>query len=109
MVSTEVSLVPIEDGAKPFVTATPASTESVAFAATVLAPAFVEVSAPTAMVLLYDPVVPLVTFTVTVQEPLAGIVAPESATLGPLFAAVTLPPAQVVAPAGVPVLVTFTG
>ena len=40
----------------------------------------------------------LVTLTVTVHEPLAGIVPPESATLLALFAAVTVPPAHVVAP-----------
>ena len=40
----------------------------------------------------------LVTFTVTVQEPEAGIVPPDSATLVPLLAAVTVPPAHVVAP-----------
>src|SRR6185312_9206988 len=39
-----------------------------------------------------------VTFTVTVHEPEAGIVPPESATLVPLLAAVTVPPAHVVAP-----------
>ena len=40
----------------------------------------------------------LVTFTVTVHEPPAGIVPPESAALVPLFAAVTVPPVHVVAP-----------
>jgi hypothetical protein len=39
--------------------------------------------------------------TVTVHEPLAGIVAPASDTVPPPFAAVTLPPAQLVAAAGV--------
>ncbi len=47
----------------------------------------------------------LVTFTVTVHEPLAGMGAPESATLAPLFTAVTVPPAQVVAP---PAAAVFT-
>ncbi len=40
----------------------------------------------------------LATLTVTVHEPLAGMLAPESATLLPLLAAVTVPPAHVVAP-----------
>ena len=39
-----------------------------------------------------------VTFTLTVQVPLAESVPPVSATEVPPFAAVTLPPAQVVAP-----------
>jgi hypothetical protein len=39
-----------------------------------------------------------VTFTVTVQEPLAGIVPAESATLLTPLAAVTTPPTHVVAP-----------
>src|ERR1700674_2149300 len=51
----------------------------------------------------------LETLTVTVHEPLAGIVAPESATLGPLLAAVTVPPTHVVVPFGVAVLVRFAG
>ena len=52
----------------------------------------------------------LVTLTVTVQEPLAGTVAPDSATLAPPLAAVTVgAPAQVVAPAGVPVFTRLAG
>ena len=51
----------------------------------------------------------LVTFTVTVQLPEAGIVAPESATEAALFAAVTLPPAQVVAPLAEAVLTRPAG
>ncbi len=43
------------------------------------------------------------------QEPDAGIVAPESATLVPLFAAVTVPPVHVVAPAGVAVFTRPAG
>ena len=42
-----------------------------------------------------------VTLTVTVHDPLAGSVPPDSATDDPLAAAVTLPPAQLVLPAGV--------
>ena len=64
----------------------------------VVAPALVVVTAPAAMVFVYEPGVALVTLTVTVHEPLAGIVPAESATLLPLFAAVTVPPAHVVAP-----------
>ena len=51
----------------------------------------------------------LVTLTVTVQEPLAGIVAPDNATVPPPLAAVTVPPAHVVEPAGVAVFTRFTG
>ena len=46
--------------------------------------------------LVYVPGVAPVTFTVTVHEPLPGIVAPESETLVPLLAAVAVPPAHVV-------------
>jgi hypothetical protein len=53
--------------------------------------------------------VALVTFTVTVQEPLAGIAAPESPTLVALFAAVTVPPAQVVAPEAGVAFTRFAG
>ena len=52
---------------------------------------------------------PLVTVTVTVHEPLAGIVPPESATLAPPLAAVTVPPAQVVAPEAGVALTRFAG
>jgi hypothetical protein len=58
----------------------------------------VVVTAPIASVLVYVAADALVTFTVTVHEPLAGIVAPESATVLPPLAAVTTPPTQVVAP-----------
>ncbi len=44
-----------------------------------------------------------VTFTVTVQEPFAGTVAPARDTPRPLLAAVTEPPAQEVVPEAVPV------
>src|SRR5438552_6616225 len=50
----------------------------------------------------------LVTFTVTVHEPLAGIVPPESARDVPLFAAVTVPP-HVVAPLAEAVLTRPAG
>ena len=50
----------------------------------------------------------LVTFTVTVHEPLAGTVPPESATLLPPFVAVTVPP-HVVAPEADAVLTRFNG
>ena len=51
------------------------------------------------VVLMYGPPgVKLVTSTVTVQLPLAGMVAPLKLTLGPPSTAVTVPPAQVVAP-----------
>ncbi len=51
IVSTEVALVPIEAGAKPFATVSPPRTVRVAFAAAVFAPAFVVVSPPAAIVL----------------------------------------------------------
>ena len=70
-------------------------------------PAFVVATLPVEF--RYDPAVALVTLTVTVHEPLAGTVAPESATLPPLLAAVTVPPAQVVAPEAEAVLTRFTG
>src|SRR5438552_1657153 len=108
-------------------------TVRLALAPAVLAPAFVVVRAPAAIVLLYVPGVELVTFTVTVHEPLAGMVPPLNATLVPLFAAVTvpaplagtvpvacatlppplaavtLPPAHVVAPLALAVLTRFAG
>ena len=49
------------------------------------------------------------TLTVTVHEPLAGIVPPESAALAPPFAAVTAPPAHVVAPDAGVALTTLAG
>src|SRR5205814_5471288 len=69
----------------------------------------VVVSAPAAIELLYVAAVPLVTVTVTVHEPLAGIVPPESATLPPPLAAVTAPPTHVVAPFAGFALTRFAG
>ena len=109
IVSTLVSLVPIEAGVNDLATVSAFNTVRLALAAAVLAPAFVVVSAPEAIVLLYVAGVALVTFTVTVHEPLAGIVAPLRATLVPLFAAVTVPPAQVVAPLALPVFTRLAG
>ena len=86
MVRTEVSLVPIDAAANAFATESAAFTVSEAFAAAVLAPALAEVSAPAAIELLYVPGVALVTLTVTVHEPPAGMVPPESATLVPPLA-----------------------
>ena len=99
MVITLASLVPTEAGAKALATVMAEATVSVSLAEAVLAPALVLVTAPAASVLVSLPDVLLVTFTVTVHEPLAGIVPPESATLVPPFAAVTTPAPQVVAPA----------
>src|SRR5476649_1531933 len=99
MVITLVSLVPMEPGAKALATERAAFTVSEALAARVLAPALVEVTAPIGKVLLYVAGVALVTLTVTVHEPPAGMLPPLSATLGPLLAPVTTPP-HVVAPAG---------
>ena len=64
--------------------------------AAVAVPALVVVTAP--VELLYAPAACVVTFTVTVHEPVAGTVPPASATLVPLLAAVTVPPPHVVAP-----------
>ena len=109
MVRTLVSLMPMDAGAKDFATTGPASTFKVALPATVLAPAFAVVSAPMAMEFAYAPAAADCTLTVTVHEPPAGIVPPESATVVPLFAAVTVPPAHVVAPDADTVLVMPTG
>src|SRR5438270_702956 len=51
----------------------------------------------------------LVTLTVTVHVPLAGMVAPLNATLAAPFTAVTLPPTHVVAPEAGFALTTFAG
>jgi hypothetical protein len=82
-------------GAKPFVTVGAAKTLSVAEAAAPEPALPVEI-AP--VELTYAPAAVAVTFTVTVQLPEAGIVAPASATLAAPFAAVTVPPAHVVVP-----------
>ncbi len=109
MVSTDALLVPIEAGVNDFATESAVATVSVSLADAVFAPPFAVVSAPAAIVLVWLPDVLLVTFTVTVHEPPAGIVAPESATLLPLLAAVTVPPTHVVAPLAAAVLVTVAG
>src|SRR5476649_1672623 len=108
MVITLVSPMPMVERLNALATATPESTTREALAATLLAPALLEVSAPMGIVFAYVLALALVTFTVTVHEPLAGIVPAESATLAPPLAAVTAP-AQVVAPAGVAVLTRPTG
>jgi hypothetical protein len=53
--------------------------------------------------------VALVTFTVTVHEPAAGMVAPASVTFPAPLAAVTVPPAHVVAPFAGVAFTTFAG
>jgi len=98
IVSTLVSLVPIEAGENTLVAVTSFSTVKVELPAVVFEPAFVVVRPPAGIELANAPALEPWTLTVTVHEPLAGIVPPESATLVPLFAAVTVPPAQVVAP-----------
>ena len=90
--------MPMVLAANAFATVSPALTVSVALAAAPLLPELAVVTAPIAIELLYVPAIALVTFTVTVQEPDAGIVPPESATLVPPLVAVTAPPAQLVAP-----------
>ena len=84
-------------------------TMRLAVADAVEAGALVAVTAPTAMVLLYVAAVFEVTSTLTVHEPLAGIVAPESATVPPAAAAVTVPLAQVVDAFGVAAFTRFAG
>jgi hypothetical protein len=86
-------------------------TVKVAVAATVFLKAtFVVRTAPTAIVFVTAaPAVAEVTFTVTVQLPLAGILPPLSTTLPTPAVAVTVLPVQVVAPAGVAALVTPAG
>src|SRR5256885_9430684 len=79
-------------GLKLFVTTGGESTSSVALPAEVFEPPFAVVTAPIGTELLYGPADALVTFTVTVQLPAAGIVAPVRATEPPPFAAVAVPP-----------------
>lgn len=73
-------------------------TVSVALAAAEFAPAL-EVTAPAAIVFTYEFAAALVTTTVTVQLPFAGMVPPDSATEPEPAVAVTVPP-QLVAGAG---------
>ena len=108
IVNTLASLVPMELGANDLATVSAPSTVSDPLTAPVFAPAFVLVMPPPAMVLLYAPATAAVTVTVTVHEPPAGIVPPESATLPPPLAAVTAPP-HVVAPFAGFALTTFAG
>jgi hypothetical protein len=105
MVSTLVLPVPTAAGENDFATESAELMVSEPLPAAVLDPALAVVSAPAGIELAYVPGVADVTFTVTVHEPLAGMVAPESATLVPLLAAVTVPPTHVVAPEA---LVVFT-
>jgi hypothetical protein len=95
MVNTDAAPGPTSEGLKPLAIAGRARTVSVAEAAAAV-PALLVATLP--VELLYDPAAAEVTFTVTVQEPFAGMVAPASCTLVPLFAAVTVPAPQVVAP-----------
>ena len=74
-----------------------------------LAPAFVEVTAPTASVFTKLPVVLAVTFTCTVHVAFAGIVAPLTAMLVPPAFAVMLAPVHVLEAAGVTALTRFAG
>src|SRR5438105_9396139 len=107
MVATEVALGAIGLVPNAFVIVGCASTVSVAEAPAAV-PALVVVTLP--VELLYEPAVALVTFTLTVHEPLAATVAPVSATLVPLLAAVTVgAPPHVVAPLADAVLTRFAG
>src|SRR6185503_847063 len=95
MVSTEVAPGAIDEGVKVLATVGRCSTFSVAVAPAAV-PALAVVTLPVGFG--YDPAEALVTFTLTVHEPLAGTLAPESARLAPLLAAVTVAPAQVEEP-----------
>src|SRR6266849_3195130 len=106
ILSVEVAPGETIDGAKFLAIAGCVMTVSVDDAAAAV-PALVVETGP--VELRYEPAVALVTLTVTVHEPLAGTVAPESATLVPLLAAVTVPPAQVVAPLALAVFTRFAG
>ena len=86
-----------------------ANTVRPAVAAVPLLPALAVVTAPTGRVLTYAPVVTPTTFTVMVQNPDAGMVAPESEEELPPPAAATVPPLQVVAPLGLAELTTLVG
>ncbi len=94
IVSTAVEPGAMELGAKAFAIVGRAETVSVAVGPAVV-PAFVVVTVP--VVLAYVPPAALVTLTVTVHEPFAGTVPPESTRLVPPLAAVTVPPTQLVA------------
>ena len=91
-VSVEVPFGAIGFGLKFFVTVGGESTSSVAVAGPGFEPPFAVVSAPMITMLLYEFAAALVTFTVTVQLPAAGMVPPVSATELPPFAAVAVPP-----------------
>ena len=106
MVRVDVPAMPIGFGANDLVMVGCASTLSVAEALGAV-PAFVVVTLP--VLLRYTPAAALDTFTVTLQEPLAGTVPPASATLLALPAAVTTPAPQLVVPAGAPVLTRPAG
>lgn len=98
----------MEAGAKLFVTEGARYALSVAPAA-VPVPALPVVMAP--VELTYVPGAVTVTFTVTVHDEVAGIVAPERATLAPPAAAVTIPvhPAPDSAPDGAAVFTNPAG
>src|SRR4051812_43196273 len=101
IVSTEVAPTATFVGTKPSVDVGGDCTPSVAVATAVLAPAFVEETAPGASVFTKLPVVVGVTSTCTVHEPFAGIVAPLTAMLPAAALAVIDAPAQVLEAAGV--------
>src|SRR5450432_338228 len=105
-VSTEVAPGATEDGVKAFTAVGRASTSSEA-EAPAEEPAFAVVTLPVEFT--YELADALVTFTVTVHEPFAGTVPPESARLVPALAPVTTPAAQVVAGLGVAVFTRPAG
>ena len=104
-VSVEVPLIGTPFGVNVFVTVGGASTLSVAVAGEALLPAFVDVTSPARSVFEYVPAVALVTSTVTVQLPFAGIVPPLSCS-EPVVGSDTVPPHVVDA---MPAFTTFIG
>src|SRR5258705_85518 len=107
MVRTEARPAPSGFGLNDLAMVGCARTSSVPDTARVV-PASVVVIAP--VLFRSEPASALVTFTVTVQEPLAGTMAPESARLVPLLAAVTVgAPPHVVAPLADAVFTRFAG
>ena len=99
IVSVDVPPTAIDVGEKLLATvgAANAETVSVALAGAVLGGAL-DVTAPAAIVFEYELGAGLVTVTVTVQLPLAGIVPPESAREPLRGFAVTVPPHDVIVP-----------
>ena len=109
MVSIEVAFTAMFEGVKVLVADGADCAFKVAVASAVLAPALVEVRAPAASVFTKLPVVVGVTFTCTVHEALAGMVAPVTAMLPAPALAVIAAPAHVLEADGVAAFCRFAG